>query len=95
MPPPPLIGYVASDRELEVTVAAGKADYIVFCNGDTYYAQEVFEAAQTHMRLGLDVSAVGRDLAETTVAPKMKCSPTRDSPAGAYAESPRLPTRRA
>jgi hypothetical protein len=55
-------GYVASDRELDRVLgrSASRAteyakhspDYVLFCNGDTFYGSELFEAARSFMQGG-------------------------------------------
>eukprot|EP00518_Triparma_eleuthera_P021096 CAMPEP_0197565888 /NCGR_PEP_ID=MMETSP1320-20131121/32954_1 /TAXON_ID=91990 /ORGANISM="Bolidomonas sp., Strain RCC2347" /LENGTH=216 /DNA_ID=CAMNT_0043127915 /DNA_START=137 /DNA_END=783 /DNA_ORIENTATION=- len=51
-------GYKASDLELQVTKEAHaqhRPDYVLFCNGDTYYAEETFDSARYYLEAGIDM----------------------------------------
>lgn len=49
-------GYVSSDSELaRVYTLTHRPDYILFVNGDTFYANEMFEKAKPLLLFGMDL----------------------------------------
>ena len=58
-------GYVSSDVELSrVMRMSVRPDYILFANGDTLYAQEIFSEAKPHMMRGVGI--IGMNWQPTT-----------------------------
>ena len=50
-------GYMASDLELDIIKkeSVHRPDYVLFCNGDTYYAEETFDSARFYLEVGVDM----------------------------------------